>query len=66
MVSSTSYLNVYRVASAPPCFNRASFVTCKRAAVIVPDLGCKGSILLCFRLVDPICYGWSLFIEDLV
>jgi hypothetical protein len=57
MASNTSYLYVYRVASDLPCFNRALFVTCKRSAVIVPDLGCKGSILLYFCLVDPICYG---------
>jgi hypothetical protein len=34
-------------------------------AALVPDLGCKGSTLLCFRLVDPIYYGYSLFIKDL-
>jgi hypothetical protein len=48
MTSKTSYLDVYRVALALPCFNGASFVTCKRSVVIVPDLGYKGSVLLCF------------------
>jgi hypothetical protein len=66
MVSSTSYLNVYGVASALSCFIHASFVTCTRSAVPVPGLGYKGSTLLCSCLVDPISYGYSLFIKDLV
>jgi hypothetical protein len=57
MASNTSYLGVYRVASAFPCFIYALLVTCKRSVVIVPDLGYKDSILLCSCLVDPICYG---------
>jgi hypothetical protein len=57
MASNTSYLGVYRLTSALSCFIHASFVTCKRLAVLVPDLGCKGSTLLCSRLVDLICYG---------
>jgi hypothetical protein len=57
MASNTSYPGVYRVASALSCFFRASSVICKRLAVLVPDLGCKGSTLLYFCLVDPICYG---------
>jgi hypothetical protein len=57
MASNTSYLGVYRVASALPCFIHASFVTCKCSAILVLDLGYKGSTFLCSCLVDPICYG---------
>jgi hypothetical protein len=39
------------------CYIHALLVTRKRLAVLVPDLGCKGSTLLYFRLVDPIYYG---------
>jgi hypothetical protein len=56
MVSSTSYLNIYRVTLALSYFNRALLVTCKRSAVPVSDLGYEGSALLCSYLVDPICY----------
>jgi hypothetical protein len=57
MASNTSYLGVYRVASALPCFIRASFVTGKRLAILVSDLGYKDSTLLCSCLVDLIYYG---------
>jgi hypothetical protein len=56
MVSGTSYLSVYRVASALLYFNHALLVTCKRPAILVLDFGYKGSALLYFCLVDPICY----------
>jgi hypothetical protein len=36
---------------------RASFVICKRLAILGPDLRCVGSTLLYFYLVDVICYG---------
>jgi hypothetical protein len=49
MVSNTSYLGVYRVASALLCCIHASFVYCERLAILVPDLGCEGSALLCFN-----------------
>jgi hypothetical protein len=55
--SSTSYLNIYRVASVFSCLIHALFGTYKRLAVPVPDLGYKDSTLLCSCLVDPICYG---------
>jgi hypothetical protein len=48
MVSNTSYLSVYRVASALLYCVHASFVTCKRLGVLVPDLRYEGSTLLCF------------------
>jgi hypothetical protein len=57
MVSNTSYLDVYRVASALSCVNYALLVSCKRLVVHVLDLGYKGSTLLCTYLVDLICYG---------
>jgi hypothetical protein len=57
MASNTSYLRVYRVASALPCFNCALLVTCKRPAAPVFDFGYKGSVLLRSCLVDPIYYG---------
>jgi hypothetical protein len=57
MASSTSYLNAYRVTLVFPCFNRVSLVTYERSAIVVPELGCDDSILLCSYLVDPICYG---------
>jgi hypothetical protein len=57
MASNTSYLGVYRVASALSCVNYALLVSCKRLAVHVLDLGYKGSALLCTCLVDLICYG---------
>jgi hypothetical protein len=57
MASNTSYLSIYRVASALPCVNCALFVTCKRPAAHVLDLGYKGSALLHTCLVDPIYYG---------
>jgi hypothetical protein len=47
MANNTSYLGIYRVASALSCFIHASFVICKHLAILVPDLGCKGSTLLC-------------------
>jgi hypothetical protein len=47
MASYTSYLGVYRVVSALSWFIHASFVTCERLAVLVPDLECEGSTLLC-------------------
>jgi hypothetical protein len=56
MVSNTSYLGIYRVASALPCVNCALLVSCKRPVVHVLDLGYKGSALLRTYLVDPICY----------
>jgi hypothetical protein len=37
-----------------------------RLAVLVRDPRCEGSTLLCFCLVDLICYGSSLFYEELV
>jgi hypothetical protein len=49
MASNTSYLSVYRVASALSCCIHASFVTCERLAVLVPDLGYEGSTLLYFN-----------------
>jgi hypothetical protein len=57
MASNTSYLSVYRVASAFSCVSCALLVTCKRSATHVLDLGYKGSALLRTCLVDPICYG---------
>jgi hypothetical protein len=55
MTSSTSYFNIYRVASVLSCLIHASFVTCKRLAVPVPDLEFKdgalhdrGSIVLAY------------------
>jgi hypothetical protein len=48
IVSNTSCLNVYRVTLVLLCFNRASFVTYKRSAVVVSDLGCEGSLLALF------------------
>jgi hypothetical protein len=57
MASNTSYVGVYRVASALSCVNCALFISCKRPAVHVLDLGYKGSALLCTYVVDPICYG---------
>jgi hypothetical protein len=57
MMSNTSYLNAYRVASAFSYCIHALLVICKGIAVLVLDLECKGSTLLCSRLVDPICYG---------
>jgi hypothetical protein len=56
-MSSTSYLDVYRVASALPCFNRALLVVYERPAVLVFDLGYRGGALLCSHLVDLIYYG---------
>jgi hypothetical protein len=54
MASSTSYLSVYRVASALSCCIYVSFVTCEqRLAILVPGLGYEGSTLLCSWLVDP-------------
>jgi hypothetical protein len=57
MASNTSYLGVYRVASALSCVNYALLVSCKRLAVRVFDLGYKGSVLLYTCLVDLICYS---------
>jgi hypothetical protein len=57
MTSSTSYFNIYRVASVLSRLIHASFVTCKRLVVPVPDLEFKDGALLCSCLVDPIYYG---------
>jgi hypothetical protein len=57
MASNTSYLGVYRVASALSCVNYALLVSCKRLSVHVLDLGYKGSALLCNCSVDLICYS---------
>jgi hypothetical protein len=57
MTSNSSYLAVYKVASAHSYINYALLVSCKRLAVHVLDLGYKGSALLCTCLVDLICYG---------
>jgi hypothetical protein len=57
MASNTSYLGIYRVASALSCVNCALLVSCKRPAIHVLDLGYKGSALLCTCLVVPIYYG---------
>jgi hypothetical protein len=57
MMSNTSYLNAYRVASAFSYCIHALLVICKGIAVLVLDLGCNDSTLLCSRLVVPICYG---------
>jgi hypothetical protein len=57
MASNTSYLGVYRVASALSCVNYALLGSCKRLAVHVLDLRYKGSTFLCTCLVDLICYG---------
>jgi hypothetical protein len=48
MASNTSYLSVYRVASALSCCIHTSFVTYERLAIFVPNLECEGSTLLCF------------------
>jgi hypothetical protein len=48
MASNTSYLNMHRVTLVLPGLNRASFVTYKCSAVVVPDLGCEGSLLALF------------------
>jgi hypothetical protein len=48
MASNTSYLSVYKVASALLYCVHASFVTCKCSAVLVFDLGYEGSTLLYF------------------
>jgi hypothetical protein len=48
MASNTSYPNTYRDAPAFSYYIHALLVTRKRLAVLVPDLGCKGSALLCF------------------
>jgi hypothetical protein len=37
-----------------------------RLAVLVCNLRCKGSDLLCYCLVDLICYGGSLCYKELV
>jgi hypothetical protein len=55
MMSSTSYLDVYRVASALPYFNHALLVIYERVAVLVLDLGYRDGALLCSHLVDLIC-----------
>jgi hypothetical protein len=57
MMSSTSYLDVYREASALPCFNRALLIIYERPAVLVLDLGYRDSALICSHLVDLMCYG---------
>jgi hypothetical protein len=57
MMSSTSYLDVYRVASALPCFNRALQVIYERPAILVFNLEYRDGVLLCSHLVDLICYG---------
>jgi hypothetical protein len=56
MTSSTSYLDVYRVALALPCFNHALLVIYERPAVLVFNLGYRDGVLLCSHLVDLICY----------
>ena len=38
---------------------------CKRSAVLVHGFGCGGSVLPCFRIADPICYGESLVRQGL-
>jgi hypothetical protein len=48
MASNISYLNVYRDASTFSYYIHALLVTCKRSAILVPDLGCKGGTLLYF------------------
>jgi hypothetical protein len=55
MASNTSYLNDYWDASAFMLYSCVAIY--KRLAILVPDLGCKGSTLLSFQLADPICYG---------
>jgi hypothetical protein len=37
-----------------------------RLAALVCDFRCKGSVLLCYCLVDQICYGSSLCYKELV
>jgi hypothetical protein len=56
MASNTSYLSIYRVASALSCVNCALLVTCKRPAAHVLGLRYKGGALLRSCLVDPNCY----------
>jgi hypothetical protein len=57
MMSSTSYIDVYRVTLALPCFNCALLVICERLAVLVFDLEYRDGALLYSCLVDLICYG---------
>jgi hypothetical protein len=57
MTSSTSYLDVYRVALALSCFDRALLVIYERSAALVFNLEYRNGVLLCSHLVDPICYG---------
>jgi hypothetical protein len=49
MASDTSYLSIYRVASALLCYIQASFVTCEHLAILVPNLRGEGSTLLCLN-----------------
>jgi hypothetical protein len=49
MASNISYLSVYRISSASLYCVHALFVAYERLAVLVPDLGCEGSTLLCFN-----------------
>jgi hypothetical protein len=50
MASSTSYLSVYRDASAVSYCFYALPITCKHLVVLVSDIGRGGSALLCFSL----------------
>jgi hypothetical protein len=50
MASNTSYPDAYRVTLVFSCFNRALPVTYERSAVIMPELGCEDSTLLCSYL----------------
>jgi hypothetical protein len=65
MVSSTSYLNVYRVASAFPCFNRDYLLPVNIQLSLCPTSGVRAaSCSVLFSRSNLLCY--SLFIEDLV
>ena len=66
MASNTSYHE--RLRGLHWVFYRilALFAACKRSAVLAHDSGREGSILLYFHIVDPIFYGESLFIKDLL
>jgi hypothetical protein len=48
MVSNTSYHKCLHGFHRFTYHTRALFTTCKRLAVLAHDLGCEGSILLCF------------------
>jgi hypothetical protein len=56
-MSSTSYLDIYRVASAPSCFNRALLVIYERPAALVFNLEYRDGALLYSHLVDLIYDG---------